>query len=329
MEIRMKARHVAMTTLTIGLAAALALAAACDGDGGGDADSAATPDAEGAFVPTPDPVGYPITLTDMLGRQVTIEAAPRHIAAISPAAVEYVYAAGGASVTRPSDADAPPDAQSATDIGPSDAPDVDEITDADPDLIIADSGAQQELLTELEAVGVPVVFVGAPSFSGVLDGLALVGKAIDRQAEAAQAAASLRNQITVIGTRLPGQQPTVLVLSGPSGDLRAALTSSYAGDLVRLLGAVNVATLAQNPDGDAYRPITLDEIAGLAPEVIVVLHGAGESDQVKDLARAPELASVPAVIAGRVHALLDAPGPRAGETLDLLSKMLYPSIFGP
>lgn len=328
MEIRMKARHVTMTTLTIGLAAALALAAAaCDGDGGGDADSGATLGAEGAFVPTPDPVGYPITLTDMLGRQVTIEAAPRRVAAISPAAVEYVYAASGASVTRPSDADEPPEAQSAADIGPSDAPDIGEIRDADPDLIIADSGTQEDLLAELETVGVPVVFVGASSFSGVLDGFALVGKAIDRQAEAAQAAASLRNQITVIGTRLPGQQPAVLVLSGSSGDLRAALASSYAGDLVRLLGAVNVAALADVVD--AYRPITLDEIARLAPEIIIVLRGDDEPDQVKDLARAPELASVPAVAAGRVHTLLDAPGPRAGETLDALAKLLYPSIFGP
>lgn len=327
---RMTAQHVAMTALTIGLATALALAAAaCDGDGGGDADGGATPGAKGAFVPTPDPVGYPITLTDMLGRQVTIEAAPQRIAAISPAAVEYVYAAGGASVTRPSDSDAPPEAQSAADIGPSDAPDIDKIGDADPDLIIADSGTQEDLLAEFEATGVPVVFVGAPSFSGVLDGLALVGKAIDKQAEAEQAVASLRNQIIVIGTRLPGQQPTVLVLSGPSGDLRAALASSYAGDFLRLLGAVNVATLAPNPDGDAYRPITLDEIARLAPEVIVVLRGADELGQAEDLARAAELASVPAVATGRVHTLLDAPGPRAGETLDVLSKMLYPSIFGP
>ncbi len=326
MKIRTKVPQIAMTTVTLVLISVLA--AACDGGGGrDDPDAGATPTAEGAFVPTPDPVGYPITLTDTLGRQVTIEAAPRRIAAISPAAVEYVYAAGGASVTRPSDADAPAEAQSAADIGPSDAPDIDEITDADPDLIIADSGTQAELLAELEATGVPVVFVGAASFAGVLDGFALVGKAIDRQAEAAQAAASLRNRITVIGSRLPGEQPPVLVLKQDGDGLRAALASSYAGDLVRLLGAVNVGTLADVVD--AYRPITLNEIARLAPDVIVVLRGADEPGQAEDLARAPELASVPAVVAGRVHVLLDAPGPRAGETLDVLSKMLYPSIFGP
>ena len=51
---------------------------------------------------TPEPSAYPLTVTDMLGREVVIEAKPVVVVAISPTAVEYVYAVGGEIVGRSS-----------------------------------------------------------------------------------------------------------------------------------------------------------------------------------------------------------------------------------
>jgi ABC-type Fe3+-hydroxamate transport system substrate-binding protein len=85
------------------LAAVLVLAAACgsDDDNKDNGNSGtSTPSTEATFVPTPQPVTYPLTVRDMLNREVKIDAKPQRVAALSPTTVEYVYAVGGTSVTR-------------------------------------------------------------------------------------------------------------------------------------------------------------------------------------------------------------------------------------
>ena len=76
-------------------------AAACGSD---DDDGDETPPASASATAEPqetaDAVTYPLTLTDMLGRTVTIDDEPQMVAALSPTTVEYVYAVGAESVTR-------------------------------------------------------------------------------------------------------------------------------------------------------------------------------------------------------------------------------------
>ena len=318
-------------------------AAACGDDGGDDdgdgapADSTATASAEGTFVPTPDPVAYPATVTDMLGREVRIDAKPERIAALSPTTVELVYAVGGESVTRSSSVDTPEEATAATDIGPSYQPNLELITAQDPDIIIADSVLQPQLLEQLEGLGVPVVYAGAQSFAEVLTAFETVGAAIDKNAEAEEAAAATLNTLTVLTTRLPGYQPKVLVVNGAPTDFFAAKPESYVGDLVRLLAGDNVA--AGQPDVGrfpGYTKLSLEAIVAAQPDVVLAITAGppGGTTITEELSSNPAWASLPAVQNNRVHEIdmevyLQAPGPRAAQAVDELSKLLYPEVFGP
>ena len=110
-----------MRALGIVALAAAVLAAACGGTSSGDKTKTAaaggatnpagtqtanaTPAASGSAAAAASPVAtttYPLTVTDMLGRSVTIAKKPATVAAISPTTVEYVYAVGSVSKTRSS-----------------------------------------------------------------------------------------------------------------------------------------------------------------------------------------------------------------------------------
>ncbi|HEY8172085.1 MAG TPA: ABC transporter substrate-binding protein [Dehalococcoidia bacterium] len=302
-------------------------AAATFGTGGG------TPQA--GVTPSDIATTYPITITDMLYRQVTLDKAPVKIAAISPTTVEYVYAVGGTSVTRSSSVDYPEDAVSAMDVGSAYQPNLELIAAQEPDLIIADSVLQPQLQESLEALGVPVLYVGANTFIDVVNGLGIVGQAIDHPTAASKAQNALETQIMGLSRQVPETMPKVLVLNGTPDDFYAAKPESYVGDLVNLIAGDNVAR--GQPDVGrfpGYTKLSLEQIVVAQPDVVLAITAGppGGKTISDELSSNPAWKDVPAVKNGRVSEIsaelfLQAPGPRAGEALDMLAKLLYPETF--
>jgi iron complex transport system substrate-binding protein len=319
-------------------ALALALSAAACGEDGHDTRHDSTPAATttAAGEPTSDAVTYPLTLTDMLGRSVTIDAEPRVVAAISPTAVEFVYAVGGTSVTRTTSVDFPEEAVEAVDVGSAYQPNSGLIAVQEPDLIIADAVLQPQIEADLTALGVPVLYAGASTFNDVLEGLRLVGEALNRKGDGASAALALQTKLEEIRGTLPADAPRVLVLNGAPQDFFAAKPESYVGDLVAQLNAENIAT--GQPDGGrvpGYARLGPEVIVAFAPDVVLAITQGPPGEQTLSdmLTTDATYASLPAVQSGAVHEIdadvyQQAPGPRAGQALDELAELLYPDIFG-
>ncbi len=333
----MRLRHL---LLALALSAALALAAACGGeDEAPDATGDESP-AAGETAPAPTPteviVRYPLTLTDMLGRQVTIESKPVKVGALSPTTVELVYAVGGESLTRSSSVRFPEEATSAVDIGPSYQPNFELIAAQAPDVIIADSVLQPQLVQNLESLGVPVVYAGAQSFDDVVASLRVVGQALGMAEEGNNAAAALKGKLESLKAKLPATGPKVLILNGTPDDFYAAKPESYVGDLAALLNVTNVA--AGQPDVGrfpGYTKLSLEAILTSGPDVVLAITAGppGGPTITGALSGNPAWADVPAVKNGRVAEIsmevyLQAPGPRAGEALEELARLLYPEVFG-
>lgn len=310
----------------------------------GDDDDAATTTPTGAPVTsapaTETPAAgteYPVTVTDMLNREVTIDAAPTAVAALSPTTVEFVYAVGGTSLTRSSSVQYPEAAVSAEDIGPSYQPSLEVIAAANPDLVIADSMLQPQLLQNLEDLGVPVVYAGVAVWDDVAIGLELVGTILDKTQEAEQAIADLDAVKADVTSQLGAGEPALLILNGTPDDFYAAKPDSYAGNLAEILGVANVAAGA--PDVGqfpGYTKLGLESIVAAGPEVVLAISAGPPGGQtITDaLSGDPAWATVPAVQNGRVNEIsaelfLQAPGPRAGEGLQELARLIYPEIFGP
>ena len=328
---------------------AMLLAAACGG-GTSSADKTATAVSAqpattvSAKVPAgatssaaPETTTYPLTVTDMLKKSVTIQAEPKSVAAISPTTVEFVYAVGGTSKTRPTSAKYPPEAASATDIGSSYQPNLELIAAAKPDLIVADAVLQPQLAQSLAGLNAPVLYVGASNFADVLTGLDLVGKVLNKPAQAASLASNLQSKLAADQAKAGATKPKVLVLNGAPNDFYAAKPESYVGDLVQQLGGDNVAK--NQPDVGqfpGYTKMALEAILASSPDVILAItEGPPGGKTITDtLSADPAWSAIPAVKNRRVSEIsadlfLQAPGPRVGDALDQLAKMLYPTGTSP
>ncbi len=304
-----------------------AAAAACGVFGGSDA----TPTLDESLLNTPTPSGptpeFPKTVTDLLGRDVTITARPDAIVAMSPATVELIYAVGAAVIGRPTDVTFPPEAATAADIGNAYQPDIDAVLALNPDLVIADSviDSAPALRRRLEALGVPVIFAGAQNYAQVLTALETVGAATGQVSEAQVASDGVAAALAAAQAKLAGGESSAVVLvSDRTGTLYAALDSSFAGDLLRQLGIVNPAAeeVAAGPY-PGYASISAASLAALDPDVIFTITTT-PPPLAEAVAADPRLVSLAAVRQGNVVDLdpgiaLQSPGPRVVELFDSIA----------
>ena len=302
--------------------------------GGGGAAKTATPAPRPTTIETP--AGrYPLTITDALGRSVTVAREPVAVAAIGPLALNYLYLDGGASNTRESSVTDPPSVLSAVDIGPAAEPNFDAIRATKPDVIIADAATQAALQQRLEALGAPVVFVGAKTYTDVADGLRLVGSIVNRTDLANKRATDSRTTSLAISGRLPASRARVLILVGTPAGYVAATQASYAGDLLATIKAKNIAAdRPEIPGRPGFAKLTLEEILAAKPNVVLTItEGLPGTPTIADAINGDPLwAAVPAITDKRVFEIdaqmyLGNPGLNGAQALLDLAKLLYPAVF--
>lgn len=287
--------------------------------------------------PSRTPITDGITLTDFLGREVTVPRNPAKVVALSPTTVELVYAVGGTVVGRASSANYPPEAQDVPDVGSSYQPSIEKIIAMQPDLVIADSQIQPELRDQAETLGAPVIFAGAGVFADVPRALRLVGLATGHDDEGEAAALALEEHLAELQAAIQHTHPNVLIINGTPNDFFAATSASYVGDLNQLLGGRNAAEGQPTVGRFAgYAKLSTETILATDPDLILAISAVKEGDEtISDRLKSdPAWSSLSAVEAGRVHEIdyrifLIAPGPRAGEALDTLVRLLYPSATFP
>lgn len=313
-------------------------AAALAGVACGSSSSTETPTAtatQAAATASPTAAAaYPKTVRDLLGRSVTIKAAPQHIVTASPSAIELLYAAGGTAVARSSTATFLPGTDKLADIGPSYQPAFEKILEQKPDLVIADASAQGHLAKQFEASlpGVPVIFVGALKYADVGTSIRLIGDVIAKPEQAKQAADGIDAVATRVQTAAKSAKPTrVLVLvAGRDGGMSAALNDSFIGDMVRLAGGDNVgAKLPQSGQVPGYALVSLESVVKDDPDAILVIVPGNLPGPSIGASVAQQFPTLSAAKNNRIGTIdldvyLQAPGPRAANGLIALFNLLHP-----
>ena len=258
-------------------------------------------------------------------------AAPSRIVSLGGAVTEIVVALGAQEqlVARDSTSTFPPSVATLPDVGYVRALSPEGVLALGPELILAEATAgPPEAIEVLRAAGVDFrTLPGAASPEGVLEKIAAVGAALDREAEAATLAADFtaRMQAAEAKAAATGTRKRALfVLGTQGGRVIVGGAGSSAAAILALAGAENAAT-----GFSGYKQMTDEALLAAAPEVIVMMDRAGEGAMSgTEVLAHPALGATPAGKAGAVirmdGMLLLGFGPRTPEAVEALHAALYP-----
>ncbi|UBV44869.1 ABC transporter substrate-binding protein (plasmid) [Deinococcus taeanensis] len=268
---------------------------------------------------------YPLTVTDDLGRSVTLKNEPKRIIAMLPSHTETLVAigAGGKLVAVDRFSNYP---RAVTDalpkMGSAFQPNLEAIVALKPDLVLADESAGSRLTEKLAAAGLTVYGGTGQTYNEVFEKIAVLGKLTNREAGATRLVTSMRSDLNILQqsvARLPKVSTYYEIDPSPY----SVGPNSFIGTLITKAG------------GRTIVPAALGDFPKLDPELIVktnpqVMVGL----TLEDARRRPGWAGLGAVTAGRVfnpspeeRDALSRPGPRLPQALRALIRFLHPEAL--
>ncbi|HEX7001146.1 MAG TPA: ABC transporter substrate-binding protein [Trueperaceae bacterium] len=267
------------------------------------------------------------TVTDDLGREVTLAAPPTAVVSLLPSHTETVCALGACEllvgIDRHSDVEGTDDLPT---LGDPYAPDVEAIVALEPDLVLVDEySGLHETLANLGLT----VYAGSPqTVEETYAYIATIGTLLGRAAEADELVSRLQSEVAEVSAVLEGaERPTVFVEIDPTPF--TAGPGSYIHELLVAAGGENVvpASLGQFPQVDPEFVVAAD------PQVILLLD-APFGVTAADVRARPGWDGIAAVRDDAVIALsedatdaLSRAGPRLAEAVRILAGLLHPDLF--
>ncbi len=268
---------------------------------------------------------YPLTVTDDASRTVTIPRRPERIVSLAPANTEIVFAlgAGDRVVGVTSVDDYPSQVSDIAKVGDFAGPNVEAVAAADPDLVLATTGVQADVIQQLEDLGATVLAVDPRSLDDVYEDIREVAAVIDETAAGEELVASMRATVEEVETAVAGRTPVTVFLEIAQNPLFTAGRGTLLDELVGRAGGTNVV------DAEGWVPYSTEEVVKADPDVYLATKGS-MSDPA-ELEKRPAFRELSAVKAGRVFVLDDnlvsRPGPRIVEGLRSIAEALHPDAF--
>lgn len=277
-----------------------------------------------------DSTAFPITVTDDLGRVVTIDKAPAKIVSLAPSNTEIVFALGLGDrlVGVTQSCNYPEEALQKDKIGDFAQIDMERIVVIDPDLILATDIHKQDVIPGLEQLGFTVISLVPHNLDEVMASITLIGRVTGAPEEASRLVADMSRRIEAVTAETAGlteaQRPRVLYVIWHE-PLMSVGTTTRIHELIEKAGGINIARFA----GEGYPTLALEEVIGADPQVVVT-----DNDiSLQFLLDEPRLDGVDAWVNGRIFGIdadiINRPTPRIVEALEWLASLIHPGIFGP
>jgi iron complex transport system substrate-binding protein len=271
-----------------------------------------------------------IPVRDEMGRAVEIPAHPQRIVTMMPSLAEVVCALGlGDRLVGVSDySDYPERAKSIPRVGSYVSPSLETIVALAPDLVLASKdGNPSWVVDKLADLGL-AVYVTAPGNPEKLPAsLARLGRICGRERTGRDLARRLENRFAEVARRLRGAAPVPALMVIGSHPLISVGKGTINHSLIRMAGGRNIS--AAGPG--RWPRLGLEFVLESRPRVVVV--STMERGQKLDAELAywrnlPGLAGTPGYRVESIQSdLIDRPGPRLGQGLTALAKILHPERF--
>jgi iron complex transport system substrate-binding protein len=274
-----------------------------------------------------------ITVTDMTGRTVTLEASAQHVVALTAADVEILYAvgAGDTLVGRGEYCNYPSEVLDVTAVQSGSETNVEQVIALEPDLLIMDTMAQsEEQITQFESAGIPVFVTDANSIEETYTSIELIGTLLGKDAEAAAVVDGMKATFADLAAKAEaaaagGEEKTIYFEVSPlEFGLWASGGDTFMNEVAGILQLKNIFG-----DVSGWVEVSEEQVIERNPDYILTVgmyFGDGPTPIESILSR-PGWENITAVKNQAIFNLtadeLSRPGPRLAEGAQLLYDFVY------
>lgn len=319
---------------------------ACGGSGQAPVDAPEQPQAETPAAPDASSgVSYPLTLTDMAGRQVTLESEPQRIvsgyyisssACIALGLADRLVGVEDKSDQRPIYALAAPELKDLPNVGSAKAFDLETCMAAEPDLVLLPM-KQKDTAAALEELGVPSLLVLPESHEQILEMFTLIGTAANVTEAADALTAYYTDKLAQVETLTAGldeaEKPNVFI-GGTSSYLTTAPGQMYQSSLITAAGGVSA---GKEIEGTSWVEVSYEQLLAMNPDIMVIptnnFATASPEYTAEDILADAQLSEVTAVKNGAVYQMTtgfeawDSPAPSGILGTLWMLKTLHPDLY--
>lgn len=270
-----------------------------------------------------------VKVTDMMGREITLEEPAERIVALTAADCEILYAIGGGDllVGRGEYCDYPaevldvPSVQSGADTN------IEQIIALEPQVLLMGTMAQtEEQVKQLEDAGIKVVISDAQDIDGVYEAIGIIGELTGHAAEAEAVTQDMQKTFDEVKEQAAGDgtETVYFEVSPLEYGLWAAGKGTFMNEIAEMIGLKNIFD-----DVEGWAEVSEEQILERDPDYIVTISmyfGEGPTP-VEEIEGRAGWENVAAVRNGAILNLqnneLSRPAPRLAEGAKALADFVY------
>jgi len=276
-----------------------------------------------------EPENKSITITDMTGREITLEEPATRVVALSAADCEILYAvgAGDTLVGRGEYCDYPAEVLNVPSVQSGYETNIEQIIELKPQVLLMSTMAQtEEQVKALEDAGIKVVVSDAQNIEGVYQSITMIGDLMGKSEEAAKVVEGMKNTFKEVSGNESLQGKTVYFEVSPlEYGLWTAGKNTFMDEIAQMMGLKNCFD-----DVEGWGEISEEQVLERNPDIIVTISmyfGEGPTPVEEIMGRAG-WENVTAVKDSKILNLqnneLSRPAPRLADG----AKMLYDFASG-
>lgn len=279
--------------------------------------------------PSTEPEDTSVTVTDMTGREVTLEEPATRVVALTPSDCEILYAidAGDKLVGRGEYCDYPAAVKDVSSVQSGYDTNIEQIIALEPQVLLMSTMAQtEEQVAALENAGIKVVVSDARDIEGVYTAIELIGALMAKNTEAKSVIDSMKATFADVSAKAAGDgtETVYFEVSPLEYGLWTAGSGTFMDEVATMLGLKNAFA-----DVNGWGEISEEQVIQRNPDYIVTItmyFGEGPTPEEEIMSRTG-WENISAVKNGAILNLQDNELSRPGPRLADGAKMLYEFIY--
>lgn len=301
------------------------------------APQASAPATEAPAVESPAttaPVADELTFTDHFGNSVALKATAQRIISLSPSVTESLFAigAGGQMIGRTDYCNYPEEAMQLPSVGGFDSStiSVEAVIAMEPDLVIAGSVYQADLVKALQEAGIPTFISQPTNIAEIAESVTLFGKLTGHAEEAKTVVDQMQTRVTAVREKvsaIPADQRPAVFYEVWHEPLMSANGKTVVGEVIDLAGGVNI--FADLPD--EYPTVSVEQVIQSNPQFIFGPSSHADQLTIEMISQREGWQDLTAVKNGAIHIvdgdIVSRYTPRIVEVLEEFARILHPDLF--